>query len=928
MRVRRRGPCLAAVVALLGLLAVLAVPSPVAAGSHVLVVTTTADVVDGEDGQLSLREAVIEANATPGAQLIHLPDDEYPLTRCGGPTDEDASLWGDLDLTDVDGVAITGKFPALGEPIDELTTVLDGGVGTPDIVQTCPAEQHQRILHNVPGAGELVVEAVELRGGHGLAGGAVRSVGPLSVFDASVSDNASDDTYLNPDLAMDGAITVENGPLLVERTVVADNDAAGVVVQSEDPAIFREVTIERNGGKDSGGIAVRGGGGSIEDSTIRDNWGTIGGGVASYFGTAVIERTLIEGNQATVGGGVHGPANISDSILRDNTAIHGGGALVFGSVIRSLIEDNAGGGLVIDGTVDSSTIAGNTKIGGVHLADGSTVTNSTITGNEGFFIGGVALFANFDDPAPSASVRWSTIAGNSATSEVPIADELTSRVFADPRWGTLVLEGNAIGEPGPGTAPSCAQGTGLLLSEGHNAADDATCALNPALGDRGELHDLELEPLSDNGGSAPTRLPSPSSPLVDRVPAEDPACTGVDQRAAPRPQGPACDVGSIERDLVASGFVPMSPKRILDTRFGPVPPSMIVGGKLIAASTRFLPIAGTAGVPLDATAVVVNVTSTQASSSNAYLTMWPGGFPTPFASTLNLQAGATVASSATLRLGGGGVNLRTNIGSTHLVVDVLGYYMAEGGDGFESTQPQRALDTRYGPVPPARSVGQPLTGPGALRLPLAGELGVPADATAVAVNITATQSTTNLGYLTVWPADDPRPVASNLNLQPGFNVANLAVVELGADGAIDIFTNSGSTHVVVDVVGYYGPTSAGRLVALQPKRLMDTRSGPPVAPDSERPLDIGGLAPVPDGASAVVLNATSTQASSSHGYLTLYPEGLVPRPLASTLNYRVGANVPNQVMTGLSEEGSVALYNGFGTVHYVVDLNGYFVELS
>ncbi|MGZ4716395.1 MAG: hypothetical protein ACXWCB_06800, partial [Acidimicrobiales bacterium] len=45
---------------------------PASAVNPTIAVTTTADVINGSDGVLSLREAVIEANADAGADTIEL----------------------------------------------------------------------------------------------------------------------------------------------------------------------------------------------------------------------------------------------------------------------------------------------------------------------------------------------------------------------------------------------------------------------------------------------------------------------------------------------------------------------------------------------------------------------------------------------------------------------------------------------------------------------------------------------------------------------------------------------------------------------------------------------------------------------------------------------------------------------------------------
>ena len=56
----------------------------------------------------------------------------------------------------------------------------------------------------------------------------------------------------------------------------------------------------------------------------------------------------------------------------------------------------------------------------------------------------------------------------------------------------------------------------------------------------------------------------------------------------------------------------------------------------------------------------------------------------------------------------------------------------------------------------------------------------------------------------LWPDGAPRPLASDLNWAPGQTVPNLAVVGLGADGKLDLFSPAGYTDVLIDVVGYLG----------------------------------------------------------------------------------------------------------------------------
>ena len=102
-------------VALLALLGLAAAPPPAAAA--VFFVTKTADTLDGAcDADCSLREAIVAANALPGADVIVLGAGTYTLTRAGAG--EDAAATGDLD--------VTGDLSILGA--GAASTVLDGGL--------------------------------------------------------------------------------------------------------------------------------------------------------------------------------------------------------------------------------------------------------------------------------------------------------------------------------------------------------------------------------------------------------------------------------------------------------------------------------------------------------------------------------------------------------------------------------------------------------------------------------------------------------------------------------------------------------------------------------------------------------------------------------------------------------------------------------
>jgi hypothetical protein len=106
---------------------------------------------------------------------------------------------------------------------------------------------------------------------------------------------------------------------------------------------------------------------------------------------------------------------------------------------------------------------------------------------------------------------------------------------------------------------------------------------------------------------------------------------------------------------------------------------------------------------------------------------------------------------------------------------------------------------------PAGPYGAPALQAGDTRaFVMAGRCEIPADADALAVNVTVTEPTT-AGYLTIYQAGVPLPLASTINYRAGQNRANNAIVPLGTNDSIAVFCaqSSGTTHFIIDVVGYF-----------------------------------------------------------------------------------------------------------------------------
>jgi hypothetical protein len=97
--------------------------------------------------------------------------------------------------------------------------------------------------------------------------------------------------------------------------------------------------------------------------------------------------------------------------------------------------------------------------------------------------------------------------------------------------------------------------------------------------------------------------------------------------------------------------------------------------------------------------------------------------------------------------------------------------------------------------------GIPLSGGGTTALRLAGNAGIPANASAVVLNVTAT-GTTAASFFTAYPGG-ARPDVSDLNWTAGETVPNLVVATVGAGGTVTVYSFDGSSDLVVDVLGWY-----------------------------------------------------------------------------------------------------------------------------
>ena len=244
-------------------------------------------------------------------------------------------------------------------------------------------------------------------------------------------------------------------------------------------------------------------------------------------------------------------------------------------------------------------------------------------------------------------------------------------------------------------------------------------------------------------------------------------------------------------------------------------------------------VATTGGVPSDGTAaaVVVNLTAVAGSSFTA-LSLFPPvngqcpygvGTGAPRFSTINLNAGAVQANRAMVSLGpatSGGQNdaicVYNALGTINVVIDANGWYgsltAAVPGYQFQALPPTRICDTRVSTTSclPAGAIGPNLSH----KIPVAGDQDIPAFGSATTVvaviaNLTAIAPTAKT-VLILYPANLLHaPTASDLNVEAGVVLPNLAVVQLDTlpadphDGEVSLYNSAGSVNAVIDIEGWF-----------------------------------------------------------------------------------------------------------------------------
>jgi len=501
------------IILLFGLLVAACTPSPVCDPAYT--VTKTADTNDGvcSPADCSLREAIDNANACPGAQTINLPAGDYPLTLAGA--DEDANQTGDLDIT------------------DDLTIV---GEGAPSI-----NGMNQDRVFEIFDPASVTLDLLILTNGRAQLGGAVRNHGNLTIRSGSIHSNVAAVPPGGAGASSGGGIFNEAGTLTLMGTQLFGNtaDEGGGIHNFATASLTAEnVLVQGNHANDTGGGLWNNfqADATLNNVEIRANTADFDAG--GIFNDGHLEGTWVtfEQNEAvTDGGGLHvganGEAFLSDAWFTNNSGSRGGAVFNRGLVhlYRSSLTNNSASGGQGGGAYND--------FGGALFLQNATVSANMIVSPGP---GGSGIF-NLED----LRLEFVTIYSNNADG---------IRIDAG---GHFTLENSIVAAHPLGNCT----GSGGMFSNGFNIEDADTCGLI-------ESSDLpNTDPLlgavGSYGGNGLSHAPIPGSPAIDSATPD--MCLPYDQRNVPRPQGAGCDRGAIE---VESGS--LAPTPVPATPYGSV----------------------------------------------------------------------------------------------------------------------------------------------------------------------------------------------------------------------------------------------------------------------------------------------------------------------------------------------------------------------
>jgi hypothetical protein len=314
----------------------------------------------GADGTISLREAVLAANNTPGDNTINFA--VTGMITLGGT---------ELELTNKTGMTtITGPG----------VTVSGGGVN----------RLFNSRVFEVDAGASAVLSGLTITGGvdHGTGGGGLFNRGTVKLIDCTVIGNTASQVF-SPSVGTGGGV-YNAGTATLDNCYIIGNSAGGASVNGTGGGVYNAGTAiltdcsfsDNTSAGVGGGLSSRGDTLTLNGCNFSDNMaGVQGGGLDIHDSAAVTLNgcNIFDNTAGVEGGGVWIPADFFPTTLNGcdiegNTAGSTGGGVAIGSSAESV---NLIGCTVRDNFAGNSAGTG----GGVYNAGTATLFSCEIEGN-------------------------------------------------------------------------------------------------------------------------------------------------------------------------------------------------------------------------------------------------------------------------------------------------------------------------------------------------------------------------------------------------------------------------------------------------------------------------------------------------------------------------------------------------------------------
>ncbi|HET6153816.1 MAG TPA: putative Ig domain-containing protein [Marmoricola sp.] len=667
------------------------------------------------------------------------------------------------------------------------------------------------------------------------AAGGIYAAGTVSLTGSTLDSNQA----TNASAGIGGGLYAAGTPVTLDSTAVTNNTGVagggGLVIGSGVTTTIKNgSSVGNNSGAIGAGIDSAGTLNVTDSAVTGNNAANSGGGIYSYGAVTLTNAHVDDNTAAFLGGGVStattGSIVSTGGTISGNNAFAAGGALIgdglTGSFDRTDFVGNTstganfGGGAIFSGgqlTVSHATLSGNTADGssgsGGAIFSGSSGDNvttslkldsSTLTGNDSYV--GSAIYAGSTKTTSTnkTSITNTTISGNAASGpfgaiETTGATSIVGSTITD-NTATPTSPFDAYGGIVAKTAGQVSlAGTVLSGNNGHQCnvavADGGYNLNNPTASDCSfgtGSHNVfaapQLGALAANGGPTQTRLPSPTSPALDRIPAG--TSTGVtdaitgnaitlcgsgatDQRGTSRPQGGKCDIGAVEAN------------QIVPTVDGPMAATYSVG---VAGAPQAFTSTGSPQPTLSASGLPAGVTFTDNGDGTGTLAGKPS------ANTGGVYA---ITVKATNEAGTGQKVLTLTINQAPLLAgpSAATYTVGQAGgpSTFTTTGNPTSTLSSLGILPAGVSFTDNGDGTGAYA-------GTPGTGTGGQYGLTvkATNGT---------PPDATAPFALTVDEAPGLNGPNAATFKVGTAGTSGEFAGTGFPVPTLTATGLPGGLS-------------------------------------------------------------------------------------------------------------------------